>query len=173
MPKDRRALTIKAIEAYWAGVDLRSAYKGAGLSPSEFWPSLKKWPDLDQIYRECRKARGHEALDQSIMIMNRVLDPLDSIDPRRARVASEIGDMLARRYVPEEYSERVQVDQRVVVDIRAALEAARARVRLPYDTSRAVDAVIVDAARLAVGARPAQLSVEEDASVEVVDIFAD
>lgn len=165
----QRETVIAVLETYWAGRSLRQSLDFIGLGSKQFYDGLARWPDLDTIYRAARRARGHLALDRNEEISDDLTSPFGSLDSRSARVAAEINSKLASMYAPDEYGDRIRVEHEVI-DVRAALDAARNRSR--RDLAAPIDVQFVEVSKASVLAAPDKAS-GADAAPSVGNIFDD
>lgn len=138
-----------ALAAYAEGGTIKSALKSAGMCSGDFYKFLAANPQDKARYYTVQEARADMMVDEAYE-----LSTDSEIDPRRARVQSEIRLKIAATYDRARFGDRVDVNVRGQVDMVAAIADARARINRPAtDPARIIEAQCVDvAAPLAIGA---------------------
>lgn len=118
------------------GSDIFNVLRKLRISQNSFFLALKKNTELSNFYNECRKIRIEELLESIVA----EVDQADSkIELEKAKIKLNHYQWKAEKLIPEAYGAKVQIDVNKTVDIRGALEDAKARAGIIEATYRAVE----------------------------------
>lgn len=118
------------------GSDIFNVLRKLRLSQNSFFLALKKNAELSNFYNECRKIRIEELLESIVA----EVDQADSkLELEKAKIKLTHYQWKAEKLIPEAYGAKVQIDVNKTVDIRGALDEARARAGIIEATYRAVE----------------------------------
>lgn len=122
-----RDKVLAAIEIYAAGGTITKAIADAGLkSNTPFYATLRKDPEILQLYEAAMKVRSYVMLDEAYEIGSD-----DELDAKKARAKSEIRFKIAAMSNPDRFGDRMNVQHEVKPSIAAAIAAGKERALLP------------------------------------------
>lgn len=101
-----------------------------------FFLALRKNPELNELYVECRKIRIEEIME---MCVKEVTDAESKLDLEKAKIKLVHYQWRAEKLIPEAYGNRVNIDINQVVDIRGALQEAKERAGIVEATYKVVE----------------------------------
>lgn len=104
------------------------------IEPFDFYKSLDSDPELSNSYERARQARTEGLVDEIIEIVD--TEP----DSQRARNRADARKWMAGKLIPQTYGDRVDVNVAGVIDLRAAITEAGARLLPMRDQQPAIDA---------------------------------
>ena len=118
------------------GSDIFNVLRKLRLSQNSFFLALKKNAELSNFYDECRKIRIEELLES---IIDEVDQAETKIELGKAKIKLIHYQWKAEKLIPEVYGAKVQIDVNKTVDIRGALDEARARAGIIEATYKTVE----------------------------------
>lgn len=137
------------------GLTASKSLKNRGFSKSAYWNALERTPQLLTTHALAESALAEALAAEAIEIS----DEFD--DPQRARNRIDVRKWYASRIKPSKFGDRLDVNVTQIVDIGAALQEARARLRPVGDLNREqpIKTAVIEANYecQATGAAPANL----------------
>jgi len=129
---DRIKLVLSRVDAK---TDIFDAIRKERLSPNAFFLALGKDAELNTFYQIQRKVVIEELLEGARALMMEAEGKIE-LDKYKANLA--FYQWKAEKLIPEAYGNRVQIDVNKTVDIRGALEEAKARAGIIEATYKTV-----------------------------------
>lgn len=116
-----RAIIKLVIDRVAEGYSLRKIMEEHGVHPGTFIRALGADTELEQEYNLAQQIRSEQLVEEIIEIADTDHDPI------RARVRIDARKWYASKMRPSKYGDKLDINVHQVVDIRGAIEAARAR----------------------------------------------
>lgn len=119
-----------------AKTDIFDAIRKERLSANTFFLALRKDAELNAFYQEQRKVVIEELLEDARKLL---MDAESKLELEKAKTNLAYYQWKAEKLIPEAYGAKVQIDVNKTVDIRGALDEAKARAGIIEATYRAVE----------------------------------
>jgi hypothetical protein len=117
----------QVLDKLFEGSTLKHILAEMGITSSAFHGKLNEDPSLASLYTRAQLARTENLVEEIVHISD--TEP----DPNRARVRTDARKWYASKINAKKYGDRVDLNVNAMVDIGAALAAARARSLPPRD----------------------------------------
>lgn len=147
------------IKEVFEGSSLKEALKKHGLSRGTFYSHVEKNASLSDSYVRALHARTDAVAEEILEIAD------NDEDPQRARNRIQARQWYASKLRPEKYGERIDLNVNTTIDIKGALEEARARALPMRDLKQVEDAQIVEMKQLSdlvlTGSKPVDGSTDD------------